>query len=1128
MTFWRQGSNDSLNDKLVRPRSSGSYWDSKSQSNAKEEAVETPLKDAQDVFSDVSEQISESAESALDDTKDEITKAVEQIFPEDLKTDDSTDLPDIPSDLPDLDAPTDTIQLEEADLDDVLAAPPVLEDLDELDDSLELEESLEDSDVTSIESLSFDQENEYSLENEDDTEKFTLGTPPPPPEDELIALEESESLNIPDIDVNDLETPTLETTDIEIPDLEEAELVSDASELGKMPPVLPVSGRGSGNTAHKLDQEEFRDNDTSVDTESDELVVPDARLDSDELDTKSSQNSPSEDKNGSGQVIAFPPSQGKSSQTDTQADDGLTEEERLAVSLSAGAGAAHSTTKNSPFNTRLAKPKNSGPIVTPRQTAATYYDSDEQVYEPGVDDNDGYYVPSQDDSDGSGRRIALYLAGAASISAICAAVYFMLPKGDDDSVQIADAGNNTAPSQPNITARDTTTTDAATTASSSTSADAPLNDQRVFSDLTASGTENSDTAISEPSSELFASIPKESETTTPTDSRTLSPNSTTLSSPDLKSAEITKPKVSEKAPSLTLSKPAAPIIAPPAAKTTPPEVTQPTTSAKVTAPTIAPKPAKPKLFGNSTSTAKTKQPLLSKILRPNTAKAIAPVSVSVGERVYDGVMRAGSMPQTIIDALFANGSYLAAKEQKQFAYNVRHAAKTTPDGEVNSIITQNGTRVDLHFLSTQNEVRPTFVSRADNIEPLPRYMLLKDDWVRVTTPTKLHAAPRQYDQTVLKNLPLSTTLERMGSVTDSSGEQWSMVGQNGIAIGYVPSLDLVSLSDTQTQTVSPFTTTVSQSVVERIDVSTPCRDYTISVGGTGSSHAACMTPDGDWMTKEGATSGLSFVNTPTPSMITSAPLASNELAYSSSNDTSRSALSEEAEAILFEPETLRRDARHGRGSASQRIGTLFSQTNTIKAVSISSPDGQTGQLSFDGKTANSETSAQTATPIALTTSLVKLEKQVRLMNAPGGTIVPNADTVMRGEVLEAVSVSTTPTGESWTLLGENGVGYGYVRTDYTSTISAYETDASMRYDGFNAATALGGTVNSASDVSGDEYQPPAPDCQTATYATGSETGILKACLQPNGLWTADVQPNTGYDIRSTAQMDFLQGGSNLW
>ncbi|MFC7291832.1 hypothetical protein [Hirschia litorea] len=1196
MTFWRQGSNDSLNDKLVRPRSSSSYWDRKPQNAEPANDREQSLKDAQDVFSDVSDNMRESANSALETPKDEITQAVEKIFPDDLKSNEN-DLPDLPSaeklsvdeeiqaaedtiDIPDLpEIPDDSAFDDEFDK-ALSALPPVpsLEndlpetDLSEIDDSdLEMPslDTLADApseaqttNSSSLENLSMDQEDEddmedeYDFHEEDDkadtfadanayfnddvnseaeTDLSTDDLEIPDALPDLPSEDLDESFNLQNAEIKDLETPSLETLELDEPEEVGQELNSASSTSSKMPPILPAGGHTSGNTAHKLDEEEFPENDT--DSESDKEVVAETKPDHNSRNEDAREQTASRDGHGSGQVIAFPPHQGKPSQptederTAASSTDGLTEEERLAISLSDGAAAAHTTAnatnKDSRFNTRIAKPKSDGPFVTPRRTAATYYDNSEQVYEPGLEDDDGYYVPAQDSSDGSGRRIALYLAGAASISAICGAVYLMLPKGQSDDVQLADTNATTQPSLPSITTttRDTQTPSTAlaeTEQTGSSAQDAPLNDTRVFDDLKASDAVENDAAIGTSEADLFASTPEVSTPEAPktaanSDARSLTQNTTTLATPDLKTPAISKPQVTEKAPELTLSqkpKAAEPKVAEP--KAIEPKVTEPAAKApvklappKATTPPRAqtppaPKVSAPKLAKGNLFTGKKS----NKIVRADNVKSLAPLAVSMGERVYDGVMRAGSMPQTIVDALFSNGAYLASKEQKQFAYNVRHAAKTTRDGEVNSITTQNGTRVDLHFLSTQNEVRPTFVTRASNVEPLPRYMLLQDDWARVSTPTKLYAAPTSYDQTVLKSLPLNTTVERMGSITDSTGEQWSMVGQNGIAIGYVPSQSLISLTGSGTQTIKPFKTSISSSVIERIDVSVPCRDYTMTIGGMGSMHSACMTPDGDWMSKEGANSGLSYAVPPTTSTVSS-PLPS--ITPTSSATPQRTDLSKDAEAILFQPETLRRDARHGHGSASQRIGSIFSQAS---AVSISTPDGQLGTLTSPQKASTSKSTANTSN-VTLKSGLVQVNRQVRLMNEPAGSVVPDADTVMRGDVLEAISVTTTPTGESWTLLGQNGVGYGYVRTDYTSSASG----TGQLYDGYQSGTKI---------TSGEVYESPKLDCQSATYAAGVEKGVIKACLQPNGMWTAEVEPSNSYDIRATAHLDHIQGGSSLW
>jgi hypothetical protein len=206
--------------------------------------------------------------------------------------------------------------------------------------------------------------------------------------------------------------------------------------------------------------------------------------------------------------------------------------------------------------------------------------------------------------------------------------------------------------------------------------------------------------------ELFASVDTtQIETTTETattefGTRTLSTSNAAATTPSLSVPDTSNSVVVEKPAEITLA-PSKPVV----------EVETP--EPKVSA---APKFSLPE----RRATTNTVSPVLPTIDVPTfsrtTAQSISNNVTQVTDRVYDGLMRAGSLPQTVIDKLFAAGAYISSADQKSFAYNVRTAAKTSLDNQVVTLSASNGVNVDLNFLSTQNQVVPTFVSRSNKME----------------------------------------------------------------------------------------------------------------------------------------------------------------------------------------------------------------------------------------------------------------------------------------------------------------------------------------------------------------------------------------------------------------------------
>ncbi len=873
MAFWRQSGSDSLSDKLVRPRGDKSgYWERKPKLSSKlVQPVTSRGSEAVDLRYQEEETETQTSPSQEETSAREAAAAREEA--EKLFTPPLAAPPsatDIPG-MKDEDNEDDEDDEDLAELDVPEAPPTVSFDDDDNDDDEEDGNPFAPPPEFSMGGLSDVDEDEV----EDDTSEDSSSLVPPPP-----------SLDLPD-EFSDDEDETL--FEPEVIAEEEAEVDDTSSKVIAFPPSeRRIEPEAAGNETAK-----------EADEEADSLdVVEDDDALFEEADAKEPEAialEPVEEAE-----LAAPPEPIDADVIESD-DEALSEQEKMAVSLAASSPDHSQSSSDSTF----IRPQSERRIVTPRRTGATYYDEERD----SEDDDDGYYVPAPSRDDSGGRRMALYLAGAASISAICAAVYFMLPNGGQSSD--VTTASNTTPSDLTNNATSTASVSSDTTEL----AEVPPSPDQNLSTAAPVETEP-EGALSVTGEELFA----ENETTTATETttepvaeRTVTPSETTLATPDNKPPEQA-PIIREKAPDLTLSAPAKALV-----KTAPVVESAPTETVSVTPPKSAPS-------------------IASQVATPSEPTVVSARNINLPPRVSDAAVREGSLAQQVIDSLAAQGVYVPSGEQQQFAYNIRNTTRITPEGETGIVVTPSGARANFQFGETRNEVRPTFVARSASVSALPAYMLMSEEWISLPSATALQDAPNGTTAQVIDELPAQAVLAKMGSVTDSNGDRWAMIGQDGIVIGYVAedaTAPVGGLGANQSQVAYgvPYRAQITNTVFEQIDVSAPCRDMTISVGGISTGGVACATPDGDWMMKDdGRFDAFADVS---KAVITSPQPDTNQL-------------SAEVQQILFEPETLRRDARHGLGSSSNRISSLFTAASG-QTLAIQTPMGESGVITFAGQ-----------------------------------------------------------------------------------------------------------------------------------------------------------------------------------
>ena len=653
-------------------------------------------------------------------------------------------------------------------------------------------------------------------------------------------------------------------------------------------------------------------------------------------------------------VIAWPLSQTDSDESPSDSNDLLTEEERAAIEAVTGDDSVE-TEDDADVAVATAipvdKPADFAEEPDEDYNANMIAESSDDLDDDGdAQDNGGayYYTAAPAESTtataGGGRRTALYLAGAASLSTICAVGYFLLQNRDSDPTQNSIAASGAV--DPTTPAPVAETSGSAATEVETASADAAETAiaEMDFGFLNTTETPTDDT-VTVAEEELFTPDSAEAADTETVDpleptTRELSGSQTTLASVENGEPAATSDTVveTEVPPKVILPEPAPAPSPKPAepptqlaeadVETTPtPTITEPGPVVDTPAAPIVSDPAPaPSVAASSPEPALASAP--APVPAPQSVRSAAPEVASVSQPAnlpsFSGDIAPTAAAAWPLEQFEARGSTLNDADKTRFAEIFHRAFETTRDNARTSITTAKGDRASLQFGDSVTQMRAMPIQRAANLSALPDGMTAETGWYSTTQTSSLAAAPSRDASTIARLTP-STAVQKLGVVEQANGDRWYAIGRDGVIVGFVHAEYLTPVSP-GAAVEQTLVVPASATLTETINVITPCRDLTMSVGGTSTTGVGCLSPNGQWVVTEAPTDVIAAV--------APAPQPAPVVAPSSTTRTNLFAggvagIDEEIADILFSPINDRRSRRHSSTITSQRLDALLEQGRSI-------------------------------------------------------------------------------------------------------------------------------------------------------------------------------------------------------
>ena len=169
--------------------------------------------------------------------------------------------------------------------------------------------------------------------------------------------------------------------------------------------------------------------------------------------------------------------------------------------------------------------------------------------------------------------------------------------------------------------------------------------------------------------------------------------------------------------------------------------------------------------------------------------------------------------------------------------------------EINWQVASTGERVTFRPGPPRSAFKEITVPRTEEVARTPASFRVETGTYRTVRSAVLRPTPAAAGKAEVDRIPANRGLTMMGRVRGLYGENWMLVGQNGIGYGYVDAAD-----------VTPFIGGVRPTPYERsendrigmivrdpVSATVNCRDLTVSSALGSSTMTACRGADGRWV-----------------------------------------------------------------------------------------------------------------------------------------------------------------------------------------------------------------------------------------------------------------------------------------
>lgn len=210
-------------------------------------------------------------------------------------------------------------------------------------------------------------------------------------------------------------------------------------------------------------------------------------------------------------------------------------------------------------------------------------------------------------------------------------------------------------------------------------------------------------------------------------------------------------------------------------------------------------------------------------------------------------IEAGSGIAMVTGLLGEDGLSLSTSAQRLLGTRLNGALDTIGAGDVETI-EQGSTALAVSTsasITTQQDIKLDFAS---DVQPVSEGLVALGDWQVVQRETPLHRGPDAGLASLERSLLAGVQIFSLATYEDAAGIQWTLVAQQGVAIGYVPSATLVDFDEFTGDLGFPYAGQRGYAVTVSVKALIDCQMTSIdSASGSGFRGHLCRDAYGNWV-----------------------------------------------------------------------------------------------------------------------------------------------------------------------------------------------------------------------------------------------------------------------------------------
>lgn len=210
-------------------------------------------------------------------------------------------------------------------------------------------------------------------------------------------------------------------------------------------------------------------------------------------------------------------------------------------------------------------------------------------------------------------------------------------------------------------------------------------------------------------------------------------------------------------------------------------------------------------------------------------------------------IEAGSGIALVTGLLEEEGLLLSTSAQRLLGTRLNGALDTIGAGDVETII-QGSTELTVSTGTSITAVQDMRLDFASDVQPVSEGLVALGDWQVVQRETPLHRGPDAGLASLERRLPAGAQIYSLATFEDVAGTQWTLVAQQGVAIGYVPTATLVDFDAFTGDLGFPYAGQRGYAVSVSVKALIDCQMTSVdTASGSGFRGHLCRDAYGNWV-----------------------------------------------------------------------------------------------------------------------------------------------------------------------------------------------------------------------------------------------------------------------------------------